>query len=730
MESREPACPEEELVNSFRRYTLSSGLEPDVYLSWEGSLTKLIEWTRTGIGQEKLADGRTVPLFLALLTKVHEGCLKVPQLGFIRILQLLLKLLRNLCVSDSNKNAFLAGHGVSFLVQISAALLPASSLSRDSNHPAETPTFPKVPNEPMIGSVSSLSEIRTSLEAVGRNSCTSEATSTCGKYAGEISASAATESLRMLLQLLGNFSRGGDECQTAIWREFFPAMFTELALLRVNSISDVICMILCTCCRDSTERSWQLCQGQGVGLMSLLISSAVTNEETRDEKQIYWFESLWRHLCLEENLFPLLFTNLGIIPMRQELELSKYQTEEYFCACQIWLRTCEFTFVQVRLFHLLLEALHDYLDGEETCLKLFMPEDTLSFTVKVLERAADCAREELGTPPSSPTIKVLGYSLQFWRLLCTCDTNTEQQKVLTQVFLQHSLLDLLLKMLEALGPPEPPGRVRETFSGPAGVPSTDPYQGYRRDIVAVVANIAHENKLAQNYVREKGKLLVVLQQCTVDRDNPFLREWGLWAMRNLLEGNEMNGKEVASLEMKETVNLPELTDMGLRFEVDPSTGGPRLVNIESRAITRYIATKYEGQGTPLYGKTPTEKALVEQWVEVESQNYQPVTSALSFELFIKKLFTGAGPDEAAVAAEVPKLNAVLDIYEARLTEICKYLAGDFFSLADLSHFANTEYFVKHSGKSDLITSRPHVAAWWQDISSRPSWQKTIAYCSF
>ncbi|KAL3695887.1 hypothetical protein R1sor_009963 [Riccia sorocarpa] len=150
---------------------------------------------------------------------------------------------------------------------------------------------------------------------------------------------------------------------------------------------------------------------------------------------------------------------------------------------------------------------------------------------------------------------------------------------------------------------------------------------------------------------------------------------------------------------------------------------------ESRAITRYIATKYEGQGTPLYGKTPTEKALVEQWVEVESQNYSPVTSALNFQLFIKKLFTGEGPDEAAVAVEVPKLNAVLDIYEARLTE-SKYLAGDFFSLADLSHFANTEYFVKHSGKADLITSRPHVAAWWQDISSRPSWQKTIAYCSF
>ncbi|KAL2642389.1 hypothetical protein R1flu_009976 [Riccia fluitans] len=149
---------------------------------------------------------------------------------------------------------------------------------------------------------------------------------------------------------------------------------------------------------------------------------------------------------------------------------------------------------------------------------------------------------------------------------------------------------------------------------------------------------------------------------------------------------------------------------------------------ESRAINRYISTKYEGQGTPLFGKTPSEKALVEQWIEVEGQNYYPAMSPLNYQLFFKKMFSGEGPDEAIVATNVQKLNAVLDIYEARLAE-SKYLAGDFFSLADLSHYAQTEYFMKHSGKSDLITSRPHVASWWEDISNRSSWQKTITYGS-
>lgn len=39
---------------------------------------------------------------------------------------------------------------------------------------------------------------------------------------------------------------------------------------------------------------------------------------------------------------------------------------------------------------------------------------------------------------------------------------------------------------------------------------------------------------------------------------------------------------------------------------------------ESGAIMRYIADKYEAQGTPkLYGSTKAERALVEQWMEVE-----------------------------------------------------------------------------------------------------------------
>jgi glutathione S-transferase len=145
---------------------------------------------------------------------------------------------------------------------------------------------------------------------------------------------------------------------------------------------------------------------------------------------------------------------------------------------------------------------------------------------------------------------------------------------------------------------------------------------------------------------------------------------------------------------------------------------------ESRAIARYISDKFESQGTPLFGKTAKDKALVNQWLEVESQNYNPCVSSIVYQLvFAPK--QGRQGDETVVKQQLAKLEKILDIYEAHLSKN-KYLAGDFFSLADLSHIPYTFYLVNVAKKGDGITSRKHVNAWWEDISSRASWKTVTA----
>ncbi|KAF9588921.1 hypothetical protein IFM89_017600 [Coptis chinensis] len=144
---------------------------------------------------------------------------------------------------------------------------------------------------------------------------------------------------------------------------------------------------------------------------------------------------------------------------------------------------------------------------------------------------------------------------------------------------------------------------------------------------------------------------------------------------------------------------------------------------ESRAILRYYAEKYKSEGTELLGKTVEERGLVEQWLEVEGQNYHPSIYNLLVHLkFFPKM--GVPVDMKLVEESEEKLAKVLDIYEERLSK-SKYLAGDFFSLADLSHLPATEYLVNDIGKDYMIRDRKHVSAWWDDISSRPSWKKVL-----
>ncbi|GJP43427.1 hypothetical protein CLOM_g2888 [Closterium sp. NIES-68] len=229
------------------------------------------------------------------------------------------------------------------------------------------------------------------------------------------------------------------------------------------------------------------------------------------------------------------------------------------------------------------------------------------------------------------------------------------------------LIPFLLDLLHELGPPvvTPPtapaaeaspraaGLSREQVTGPAAVrpavmaalyPCCNPYPGYRRDVVAVIANACHRRKANQDAVRlysaplsipssaaavdspatdrtatttpattdstnnssttttsattstqttptppnppsssiMSSGLFLILQQCVAGDSrlgDDLLREWGLWAVRNLLEANPENAADVAALEVRGGAQTDGLREMGLAVEVDGRTGRPKLRNL-------------------------------------------------------------------------------------------------------------------------------------------------------
>lgn len=118
-----------------------------------------------------------------------------------------------------------------------------------------------------------------------------------------------------------------------------------------------------------------------------------------------------------------------------------------------------------------------------------------------------------------------------------------------------------------------------------------------------------------------------------------------------------------------------------------------------------------------------EKALVDQWLEVESNNFNDLVYNMVLQLLVFPKM-GHKSDMTLVQKCADKLEKVFDIYEQRLSK-SKYLAGDFFSLADLSHLPSLRFVMNDGGFAHLVTKRKCLQDWYLDISSRPSWNKVL-----
>ncbi|CAG7853517.1 Glutathione S-transferase PM239X14; AltName: Full=GST class-phi [Serendipita indica DSM 11827] len=144
---------------------------------------------------------------------------------------------------------------------------------------------------------------------------------------------------------------------------------------------------------------------------------------------------------------------------------------------------------------------------------------------------------------------------------------------------------------------------------------------------------------------------------------------------------------------------------------------------ESRAIAKYIATKYASSGTPLLpSKNDLQTlALIDQGASIENNNFNPSAEGLTWELMFKKL-KGEETDPKAVENFENTLQAKMEGFEAVLSRQ-KYIGGNELTYVDFL-FCPYGEAITALGYDYLTneTKYPHVAHWWKEISSRDSWQ--------
>ncbi|CAF1781714.1 unnamed protein product [Brassica oleracea var. botrytis] len=148
---------------------------------------------------------------------------------------------------------------------------------------------------------------------------------------------------------------------------------------------------------------------------------------------------------------------------------------------------------------------------------------------------------------------------------------------------------------------------------------------------------------------------------------------------------------------------------------------------ESRAIARYYATKYSDQGTNLLGKSLEHRAIVDQWADVEVGYFNVLVHPLVMNLVIKPRL-GEECDAALVEELKVKLGVVLDIYDNQLASN-RFLAGDEFTMADLTHMPAMGYLMR-TDINRIVKDRANMNRWWEEVTARPAWKKLMKMAGF
>ncbi len=138
---------------------------------------------------------------------------------------------------------------------------------------------------------------------------------------------------------------------------------------------------------------------------------------------------------------------------------------------------------------------------------------------------------------------------------------------------------------------------------------------------------------------------------------------------------------------------------------------------ESRAMIRYIDETVPGQA--LTPKDPKGRAVMEQWISIETSNFTPHAMAYVYQ-YVFAPMRGLPTDLTKITDAKPKLDLCLDILDKHLAK-GPHMVGDAFTLADICYMPYFEYAMATPAK-ELIEARSNVSAWWKRVSERASWK--------
>lgn len=121
----------------------------------------------------------------------------------------------------------------------------------------------------------------------------------------------------------------------------------------------------------------------------------------------------------------------------------------------------------------------------------------------------------------------------------------------------------------------------------------DPYEFplIKSPMVHILSVCVQGNESIQNEIRELHGLEIILANCSIDINNPFVNQRAILCLRYLLANNAANQDFVAKLEAKEAVQTDALKEAG--YEVDITDGKVKLKKAEKASSQSEKITELE-----------------------------------------------------------------------------------------------------------------------------------------
>ncbi|XP_026858014.2 ataxin-10 isoform X1 [Electrophorus electricus] len=331
------------------------------------------------------------------------------------------------------------------------------------------------------------------------------------------------DAIRCGIQFLGNIAVGNHLCKADIWGHAFPHMFLDLLELCDEKATAYACMVLHTCLdEDKTEQLWTEPQHLKVALKIM--------ELCRTEPDIDWpFLIATQHFFRSSELTKRIYAEMNDQERLTLLELILAQLGE---------------------------------GKEEDCL---IPPRTAQILASYFQNSCKSVLS-LSSASSANDQKALAV-VRLLDILCEMTSKTNFRTLQDHPDLLQSTVELL-KEVHLLGKAS-----KNVFSAaqdfsltePGGAAS-HPAVSFKAHLIRLIGNLCHGHMANKDQIRELDGIALILDCCSIDSNNPFISQWAVFAIRNILEHNLENQKLVQGLKRQGVADDSMLREMGFRVE--------------------------------------------------------------------------------------------------------------------------------------------------------------------